>query len=69
MRTEKIYISSYKLDYKCPNCNKQYNDENDELCERLNNSKKGYLTLKCDSCKAKFGYTVDMTGQSVGFEL
>lgn len=67
--SEMIFINFAKLNYSCPHCHKEHNDEEDRLCGRLNKSKEGWIKLKCSKCKKMFGYTVDMTGQPVGFDL
>lgn len=62
------FICLAKTDFKCPNCGKQYSDDNDKYFNRCNKNKSGYTVVKC-SCKIKFGMTYDITVDSVSFKL
>lgn len=63
-----IHISFAKVDFKCPHCEKQYEDSEDKYLDKCNKNTSGYTKIKCE-CKRTFGMTYGMTGQAVGFEL
>lgn len=65
-----VHISFARTDFKCPHCDKRYNDNNDKYLDRIQNSKRklGYTTIKC-LCGDKFGMTYTCFGKAVSFKL
>lgn len=61
-----FYLSFAKIDFKCPHCEKEYLDDNDEYVNRCNNSRSGNCYIKCE-CGERFGMTYSMTGEAVSF--
>ena len=55
-----------KIDFECPFCHKQYKDDNDKYCDRINKSKKFYTTVKC-SCGKSFKLTANYKSELVTF--
>jgi transposase-like protein len=60
------FIDFAKIDFKCPNCNKQYNDQNDKYLNRCQNNKSGYTKIKC-KCGKPFFMTYNYMGDAVSF--
>ena len=55
-----------KIDFECPFCHKQYKDDNDKYCDRINKSEKFYTTVKC-SCGKSFKLTANYKSELVTF--
>jgi hypothetical protein len=52
--------------FNCPNCNKEFNDDDDKYCKRINKNKSLITKIKCD-CKKTFCLTVNTHGDFVTF--
>ena len=61
-------ISVAETRFKCPHCEKKYDDINDKYLNRCNKNKNSWTTIKCE-CNNKFGVTHDITGDIVSFKL
>ena len=67
-----IHISIGKTDFKCPYCDKQYDDINDKYLNRIQKQMdkkkpKGYINIKC-GCKQSFGLSFNYMGHLVSFK-
>ncbi len=60
-----IYIS--KIYFNCPYCNKQYNDSDEKILNKINKNKQMYTSKKCE-CGQKFGVTYNYMGNIVSFK-
>lgn len=69
MGSQLIHLKIGKIEFKCPYCEHKYLDEYDVYCERINKNKCGYTWVNCNGCKKRFGVTVSMMGDFVGFEI
>ena len=58
-----INISVANVNFKCPNCEERYSDEDDKYLNRINSNKNGCTNITCKGCKEKFGMTYDYTGR------
>lgn len=56
------------VEFQCPYCGLDIEDENDKLLNRINANKKLYTTMKC-ICGHKIGVSYDHKGDLVGFKL
>jgi hypothetical protein len=68
MKNSLIHISFSKIDFKCPNCDKKYNDGYDDFYKRIQKNKNGYTTHMC-TCAKRFGITNNFKGDMIGFKL
>ena len=48
IQIENGFIDFAKTDFKCPNCEKQYNDRDDKYLDRCQNNKNGCTKIKCE---------------------
>ena len=55
------------VDFKCPYCNKEYNDSNDFYYDRMMKNKSHITKIKCE-CGKSFGLTGSFKGH-VSFKL
>ena len=54
-------------EFKCPYCNKQYNDIDNKYLNRCNKNKSYCTSIKC-KCGNKFSITYNMMGDAVSFK-
>lgn len=62
------FLTLSKIDFKCPYCLKQYEDDDDIYLNRCNKNKSNFTKIKC-TCDNKFGFTYDITGTARSFKL
>ena len=62
------FIDFYRIDFKCPYCQKIYWDDSDKYLNRCNKNKSGCTKIKCD-CGHTFGMTYNFKSEAVGFKL
>jgi len=60
------FIDFANTKFNCPHCNKQFVDEDDKYCNRINKNKSWVTKVKCD-CKETFTLTVNTEGDFVSF--
>ena len=60
------FIDFAKNDFKCLNCEKQYNDIDDKYLARCKKNKSGYTKIKCE-CGKSFLMTYNYMGDAVCF--
>ena len=65
---ENGFICFSKTNFSCPECGKEYNDDNDKYLNRCNKNKSFCTTVKCESCGNNFGVTYDYKGDMVSFK-
>jgi len=63
-----IHICTSNIDFKCPYCEKEYSDTYGKYLNRINKSKFGITTMKCD-CGKRFGIDCWDYAGLVGFKL
>ncbi|REC56996.1 hypothetical protein DRF62_02220 [Chryseobacterium piscium] len=68
MKNAIIHISYAKTNFKCPHCEKPYDDSEDIYLERCNKNKSGCTTIQCE-CELRFGMTYDIAGKAVSFKI
>ncbi len=66
VQIENGFIDFAKTDFKCPNCEKQYNDRNDKYLNRCETNKSGCTKIKCE-CGKPFFMTYNYMGDAVSF--
>lgn len=62
------FLTLSKTDFKCPYCQKKYDDKDDVYLDKCNKNKSQLTRIKC-KCGNKFGFTYDMTGDAISFKL
>ena len=60
------FIDFAKTDFKCPTCEKQYNDRDDKYLDRCQNNKSGITKVKCE-CGKPFFMTYNYKVDAVSF--
>lgn len=60
------FITLADTDFKCPHCDKQYNDTDDVYLNKTIKNKSGCTSIKCE-CENTFMMTYDITGKAVSF--
>ena len=60
------FIDFANTKFNCPHCNKQFVDDDDKYCNRINKNKSWVTKVKCD-CKETFTLTVNTEGDFVSF--
>lgn len=68
MSNDFVFLEVAKIDFKCPFCEKEYNDSDEKYLDRINRNKQGFVTKTC-ICGERFGIACDMYGPMVSFEL
>lgn len=63
---ENGFIDFGKTEFKCPHCNKKYDDEDDKYLDRINKNKNWCTKIKC-KCDKTFELTFDSTGDFITF--
>lgn len=61
-----IFLDFAKINFNCPNCGKEYSDENGIYLNRINRNQSGTTKIRC-TCGCKFGMTYDYRNQAVTF--
>lgn len=61
------FIDFAKTDFKCPHCDKKYDDNDDKYVTRCNANKNHCTSIKC-SCGEKFSMTYNIMGEAVSFK-
>lgn len=61
------FIDFAKTDFKCPYCQKQYDDTNDKYSNRCNSNKNFCTSIKCE-CGEKFNVTYTIESELVSFK-
>ena len=57
-----------KIDFKCPHCGKEYDDNEEKYLERSSKNKCGYTKIKCN-CGKTFGMTYNYMSDAVSFKI
>ena len=66
VQIENGFIDFAKTNFKCPNCEKQYNDRDDKYLNGCQNNKSGCTKIKCE-CGKPFFMTYNYMGDAVSF--
>ena len=61
-----MFINFAKTYFKCPYCDKEYNDD-DKYLIRCNKNKNYCTSIKCE-CENTFNMTYNMLGDAVSFK-
>jgi hypothetical protein len=61
-----FFLDFSKTDFKCPHCNKEYNDNNGKYLNRCNKNKSFCTKISC-SCGKSFHMTYDYMSEAISF--
>ena len=59
-------VSLSKVDFKCPHCEKNYDDTDDKYFNRCSDNKSGITKIKCE-CKKEFYTAYNYKGDIISF--
>jgi len=58
------FIDFANTKFSCPHCNKEFVDDDDKYCNRINKNKSWITKVKCD-CKETFSLTINTEGDFI----
>ena len=64
IRIKDGFLDFARTDFKCPHCNKKYNDVDDKYLIRCENNKSGMTKINCE-CSKSFMMTYDYKSDAV----
>ena len=64
--TQNVFIDLANTEFKCPHCDKIYNDDDDKYLKKCNKNKSCYTKVKCE-CGKPFCMTYNYMGDAVSF--
>ena len=67
IRIGKTFLDFAKIEFKCPYCDKEYNDCNNVYLKRCDKNKSGTTKINC-KCNNSFYMTYDYQSEAITFK-